>query len=361
MCIKKNNLTFTPMGRRIKRNRYALVIQFFLILFYFIGVLLFIQKWSKQYQYDFSTIEIVSYTIFNTLVLLVWPFINNFVLIKLFIKGKGKWLIVLAQIFLLYFTLYTSAWIDAVYLSKYKVEWLMSDDHVNSRFFIVLCFTGIFSMFKFMLLFFEKNDAEKELKIMQMESDLKFLRTQISPHFLQNSLNNIYSYSLQKREETPDLVLKLSNILRYVLHAESNYQYSLLVNEVKICRDYTDLFLVNKRWLSKIGFQTDSLANAGNIYIEPHILLTILENAFKYTNLDEENSFIHFKVSIKHEKIEISCSNYYSQTPINTTKIGLENLRNRLDIVYNKKHFLQITDENNIFTVNLSLPIIKND
>jgi len=198
----------------------------------------------------------------------------------------------------------------------------------------------------------EKRAVQAEAD--KTQAELSFLKAQINPHFLFNTLNNIYSLAVMQSPNTADSIMKLSNIMRHVTDDVSE-NYISLASEVACIRDYIDL---QKLRLSK-NVQIDFSAS-GNLEqksIAPLILMTFIENVFKYGISNHQAALITIKLQAEENFISFFCQNQLFESFSNTERsgIGLANTRQRLAHLYPNKHTLDISRENNLFTVSLTL------
>ncbi len=194
-------------------------------------------------------------------------------------------------------------------------------------------------------------EAEKE----KIDSELQSLKSQINPHFLFNSLNVIYSLTLNNDKATSEVVLKLSDILRYVIY-DSTKEKVLLSSELSLLKKYIDL--------QKFRIEDEASISLTNeidydVKVAPLIFLTLLENSFKHgIKNDIENIFININLYSDKKKIAFKIENNKSETEQNTQKpsgVGLKNVRKRLTLEYPDKHKLIIQDKGNRFMVYLEI------
>jgi hypothetical protein len=198
-----------------------------------------------------------------------------------------------------------------------------------------------------------------EKRAIQAEADkanaeLSFLKAQINPHFLFNTLNNIYSLAVTKNENTADSILKLSNIMRYVTD-DVREDFGSLDNEIECMRDYIDLQRLRLGKKMNVDFLVNGQTE--NKKIAPLILMTFIENVFKYGISSHEQSEISIKISVEDHNIIFFCRNRLFDVKRNPgrTGIGIANTRQRLQHLYPNKHFLDIKTGNGLYTVHLSL------
>ncbi len=185
-------------------------------------------------------------------------------------------------------------------------------------------------------------------------AELSFLKAQINPHFLFNTLNNIYSMAVTKSEHTAGTIMKLSNIMRYVTD-DVNEDYVSLQSEVDCITDYIDLQKL--RLGKKVALEFSVSGDLDNKKIAPLILMTFIENVFKYGTSNHENSVLTIRVSASDQQIDFFSQNqlFATDRKIERTGIGISNTKLRLEHLYPGKHRLDIKREGGFFTVELSL------
>lgn len=200
-----------------------------------------------------------------------------------------------------------------------------------------------------------------ESRMMQAEADkanaeLSFLKAQINPHFLFNTLNNIYSLAITRDEHTAESIMKLSNIMRYVTD-DVREDFVSLENEIECLRDYIDLQKLRLGKKMKVEFIVEGMI-AGK-KIAPLILMNFIENVFKYGISNHEPSDILIRLSVQDDNIIFFCQNKLFETkqPSARIGIGLQNTRQRLQHLYADKHFLNINTDNGFYTVHLTLQV----
>lgn len=231
------------------------------------------------------------------------------------------------------------------------------------NFFLITSLTVLFSVVLIMVLKLLKNwyheeQSKKQLVQLNLETELKFLKSQINPHFLFNSLNNLYALTLMKSDSAPEVVLKLSNILRYVLYETIEGKVPL-EKEIQYLNDYIELEKI--RLGNRVDIRFHTSGNLSTRVVEPMLFLTFVENSFKHgasaaisngwvdIDLNTESNDIHF--SIANSKQEMGADRLNS----GSGGIGLENLKKRLDILYPGRYSLAVADEPDSYKVNLTL------
>ena len=199
------------------------------------------------------------------------------------------------------------------------------------------------------------DKKRREIETDKLSTELSFLRTQINPHFLFNTLNNIYSLAVVKSDATPIAVLKLSSIMRYVL-SETKNDWVPLDNEIRFIQDYIEL--QKMRLTDKVSISFTITGNTGNKTIAPLLLIPFVENAFKYGISTKEESAISIRLNVDDQQIGFVVNNNIVATEIERTDkngIGLANVKRRLELLYPSDHTLQIGKHDNVYSVKLVL------
>jgi two-component system LytT family sensor kinase len=184
-------------------------------------------------------------------------------------------------------------------------------------------------------------------------AELSFLKAQINPHFLFNTLNNIYTLAVTKDEYAPDSIMKLSNIMRYVTD-DVSVDLVPLQSEIDCITDYIELQRLRMNDDTHIDFTVKG--GADNKTIPPLVLMTFIENVFKYGISNHEPSVITINIVV-NDSITLFCQNRIFNTKKQTqrTGIGIKNTKQRLEHLYPGRHLLYITSDNEYYTVQLTL------
>ncbi|MEG0500490.1 MAG: histidine kinase, partial [Rikenellaceae bacterium] len=189
-------------------------------------------------------------------------------------------------------------------------------------------------------------------------AELALYKAQINPHFLFNALNSIYSLVLPHSELASDAVIKLSSILRYMLY-EADKKYVSLDKEMEVIRDYLALQKFKFNDVTNVSFRIEgSLAGYS---IEPLLLMTFVENAFKYGADNITPSFIAIDVAVIDGYFIMSVRNkiVIAQSKSENSGIGIKNIKRRLDLIYQENYMLDIKKEDGeIFSVKLKLKLL---
>ncbi len=200
------------------------------------------------------------------------------------------------------------------------------------------------------------EEWKQALEKQKVTTELEYLKQQINPHFLFNSLNSIYSLALTNSEITTHSILKLSSILRYMLY-ESEDSMVMLQKELDTVKDYIDLHKLRLTELVDVQYKVTGVA--GHHTIAPFVLIPLIENAFKYGTDTASPSFIHIQLDIGSDDIRLEVSNKIVRKVTNETSsgIGLKNIERRLELLYPSEHLLRTHVENEVYKVTLQLKL----
>ncbi|WP_183562093.1 sensor histidine kinase [Mucilaginibacter sp. SP1R1] len=185
-------------------------------------------------------------------------------------------------------------------------------------------------------------------------AELSFLKAQINPHFLFNTLNNIYTLAVTKDDNAADSIMKLSNIMRYVTDDVAD-DFVPLQSEIDCISDYIELQRLRIGNNTLVNYTVDGVTDGKKI--APLVLMTFIENVFKYGISKHEKSVIDINVQTTDTQISFFCSNsiFPGRNENQRTGIGIKNTRQRLLHLYPDKHLLNISDQNLRYTVQLTL------
>jgi LytS/YehU family sensor histidine kinase len=198
------------------------------------------------------------------------------------------------------------------------------------------------------------KEREKNLIKEKLETELKFLKSQTSPHFLLNTLNNIYALARKKSDYTPEVVMRLSELLRFMLY-ETNDSLIKLNTEIKVLEDYLELETL--RYNQRLSVSFEKNIDDDHYKLTPFLLLPFVENAFKHGVSETRfESFIYINVSVIHHLLcfEIENSKDNCEHAKSITNIGLMNVKRRLELTYTD-YTLRVDDNSETFKVNLSV------
>ncbi len=336
---------------KIIKTQWIQHIGFWMLSFY---ILLNILRLGNNIQ----KIDLI-YTALFMINILGVVYVNLKILIPLFLaRKKYIWFSVLGIINLLLFS-DLNIWlfdyfVDYILPNYYFISYYNLEDILKFH----LAFLVLTTLIKLSKAWFLLAETEKQVAIAKDEknmAELEALKSQINPHFLFNSLNNIYSLSRKSSDKTSESILILSDMMRYVLY-ETSSDYVKLKDEVKFMKDFVQLQKLRIDKNSEIKLEVD-ISNF-ELKVAPLIFLTFLENSFKHgVKGDIGNTFAHFELKNDKNVLSFHAENNKCETKDEEsgTGIGLTNVVRRLDILYPNKYELDINDRGDIFQINLKL------
>ena len=203
----------------------------------------------------------------------------------------------------------------------------------------------------------EKDYREQKVQKEKVEAELQMLKTQINPHFLFNTLNSIYVLAMKNSDQTASTVMKLSDILDYILYKIDAPRIAI-ADEIQIIENYIELEKVRFTDRAELTFTHNFISK--DLQIPPMLIIPFVENAFKHgVSRSMEKAWIKISITEENKRLDISVSNSKSQNPMKskTGGIGLVNAKKRLDLLFNEDYTLDIAEKNNRYDVLLSIPI----
>ncbi len=201
----------------------------------------------------------------------------------------------------------------------------------------------------------KRND---DLQRMQLETELNFLKSQIQPHFFFNTLNNLYALVIKKSPKAPNVVMKLSEIMQYVLYEVKEPKISLMKS---INYLYSYLELEKLRYGERVKSEINIEGNIDDVEIPPLLFLPFLENCFKHGTNHSKDIKVIIDFVVKDNFLYFTVENNFvksdDETPIHG--IGIENVKRRLQLLYGSGYGLKTRSKGNTYTVNLKLPLYE--
>lgn len=226
-------------------------------------------------------------------------------------------------------------------------------------FFIIVLVAAI----RIVQYWYENEKATKALEKEKLEAELNFLKAQIHPHFLFNTLNNLYSLTLQKSDDAPQVVLRLSGLVNYMLYHTRDAQVPLS-KEIESLHNYVALERIRHGNSLDIAFDVSGEINQARI--APMLLLPFIENSFKHGVSEElENKWISIDLNVENSKLDFRLENSkspnsgftHSHLSMQTGGIGLNNVQRRLELLYPHHHELKVCDEGDSYFVRLTIDL----
>ncbi len=326
------------------------------ILFWTVLYLILVSLDSKELGMVFTLGT--SFVTVGFFVLLVY--INRVYLFPQYIKSKNLFWHIISLI------------VTAILLTPVKsfVFYFIYFEHPEKRdfilenqyfFFLSFLFMGAGStIFYIMHEWFKSQQETNELQNKTLQSELNFLKSQINPHFLFNTLNNLYALTLKKSDLAPEIVLRLSEMIRYMLY-ECNESKVYLRKEINCLKNYLELEKLRQG--KKFDIQFELIGEVHNQKIVPLLFIPFLENSFKHGLSNQlGEGYVHIKMQIDDDTVETYIEN--SKPPTLPSKpgpksggIGLVNVKRRLDLLYPDDHELEINNHPNTYSVYLKVKL----
>ena len=308
------------------------------LIFELLGGWMLIDKHETLYSFYLWGL---SYTI--SIMAVIW--VNHFVLIPYFLDKKK---------YFLYGLLLIGAIFLGVSIKIYPKINLVGITKMSS-FLLYTTGTGMAAFFLRRNILFRRDNEEKAK--LQKEMELNYLKEQVNPHFLFNSLNSIYALSRQQSPETPDVVMQLSELMRYQLES-SKKDTVLLKEELEFIENY--LLLEEKRLSKRCTIEFLITGELPGLKVAPMLLIPFVENAVKHgAQSTNDQSTIDISVAIKNTTLHFCIVN--SKPPkvseLNRKGLGLENVQRRLNLLYPNAHVLEIDDTKKTYRVKLSIDL----
>ncbi|MDV6220557.1 sensor histidine kinase [Flavitalea sp. BT771] len=317
--------------------------------FWLIVFLLFI--FLKEYPNRMTGATLICLVLQETLELAIPSYTQNLLILPFF--KQRKWLLgiilYLLQVFALIYGLpYLLNGIGLMFPIQDRVDW--RKEHIT---FSMIAFTVIATMFKLGL---DRLIGDKQ----QKDDQLRHLKAQLNPHFLFNTLNNLYGLSVAGSKKLPDLMLKLSELLRYSLY-ETHQTYVAVQKELDYIHNYVELERI--RLSDKTDIQLSISGDYTGQYIAPLLLIIFVENSFKHFSAPKGHpAFVHIQLGFQNGHLQLLVINSVDPDWVpskNRSKggLGLNNVKQRLDLIYPEQYTLKTTRESNIFKVNLTVDL----
>lgn len=324
-------------------DKKALIKTLFLnaVIYLLVFLLDILKSWHYRDQFE-SEMEFYSSTFLNVSIIMGLIWINHLLLIR-YLFDKKKYLlygVILFGIVLFvgFYIGYEGGW--------YKVVAI-------TLFYSYTTGMGMGAFFLRRSLRIKKQINEKEQ--LQRKMEVNYLKAQVNPHFLFNSLNSIYSLSRKQSTETPDVVMQLSELMRYQLESAKRDSV-ILKEELAFLENY--LLLEEQRLSTRCKIEFTIEGDAIDLQIAPMLLIPFVENAIKHgAHSTNEKSIIDVTISIKNNKFDFFVENSKPSTVFKNQRqgIGLINVKRRLQLLYPKAHTLKIDDTERNYKVFLSI------
>ncbi|OCX53248.1 hypothetical protein BEL04_02785 [Mucilaginibacter sp. PPCGB 2223] len=305
----------------------------------------------KEYPNRMTGATLICLVLQETLELAIPSYAQNFLVLPFF--RRGKWLLgitlYLVQVTSLIYVLpYILNGVGLLFAIRDHVDW--RNEHIT---FSMFAFTVIASFFKIGM---DQLIRDKQRK----DDELRHLKAQLNPHFLFNTLNNLYGLSVAESKKLPDLMLKLSELLRYSLY-DTNQNYVAVQKELDYIINYVELERI--RLSEKTDIALDITGDYTDQYIAPLLLIIFIENSFKHFSAAQgQRAFVYITFNISGNRLHLHVQNSTDPDYIpvqNKSKggLGLHNVKQRLDLIYPQQYILKTVKENTHYEVNLEIDL----
>ena len=275
---------------------------------------------------------------------------------------KNKLVLFLLFIFIACFTITITWWFLIKYCFNYPYAGIIEVIVSIMPFFVIGVVMGI--LLKLARATMQQQIQDEQAKTAQKQSELSLLQSQLSPHFLFNTLNNLYGISITQHERLPGLLLKLSELLRYAVY-DTKIPFVPLREEIDYISNYIDFekIRISDRLLLTVEIETGIHST---IKVAPMVLIVFIENAFKHAkNTQDQKIYIAISLAISDKFVVFTVSNSYStaanikhNTVLNVSSgLGLSNTIKRLDLLYGTDYLLKKFAKDDVYTIQLSLPV----
>jgi len=323
----------------------------FWVIVFFLYILL------KEYPQRMSGITLFCLVLQETLELVIPCYSQNLLVLPFFKRRKwlmGIVLYLVQLVILIKFFPYLLNGIGRLFAAVFHITDVVTDWQDQHIAFTMVAFTIIATFTKAGL---DRLIRDKE----QKENELRHLKAQLNPHFLFNTLNNLYGLSVAESKKLPDLMLKLSELLRYSLY-DTNQHYVALQKEIDYLSNYVELERIRLSGNSDIVLSVEG--DTTERYIAPLLMIVFIENAFKHFSAAKgEQAFVYIMLSVNEDEMHLNVQNSVDPgfAPVLSPKrkggLGLENAQQRLDLIYPGQYRLKINKNPDYFETDLTLEL----
>lgn len=348
---------------RLLESRWLYHIFFWLVLIILLTIGTIASSQDPETGEAMGTLVALRNVVIELAVHAVAVYVNLLILIPRFLQRRKYLQYILLLIALV-------AFITPIHATEeYFVEYrhiLKEDDTaqlLGARFFVlsainVMLMVGLTTVLKFAREWFTHQREKQELERQKLQAELNFLKSQINPHFLFNTLNNVYSLTLKKSDTAPEVVLKLSDMMRYMLY-ESNEKQVPLEKEINYIKNYIDLEKLRQGKSVDIDVQVHG--DVQGKYIAPLLFIPFLENSFKHgVNRNIAHSWVRIDLGVEGHRLVFTVENNKPADKAPASKsggIGLKNVKRRLALVYPDKHHLDIQEGETTYKTRLTIQL----
>jgi len=346
------------MQSLINRNRVVLMH----LSFWCVYLSFFIYRVSSfQRGPDIDWVRVMTVAAIQVSFAMTVSYLNYFLFLPRFLADKNGW-----RYFVQFSISFAVIFLIRLYLERFIIgNYFEHSDYLyEPRFIIQVVITNLFiviflGMIRFAVDWFEFEARKKNIENEKLMAELNFLKAQINPHFLFNTLNNLYYLAYTKSPNTAEVIAKLSQMMRYMIY-DSNAPLVPLSREIEYMENY--ISLERLRLNDQIPIQFTVNGDAGRFLITPFIFITFLENAFKHgVSNNNPNAWVKISIQLKENECfyEVENSKILAGKPESEEKsgIGLQNVKRRLELSYPGRYQLQVNDRPDSYAVRLKITL----
>lgn len=342
---------------KVKKKTLEITAHFIGWLIFLSFPILFAPEPPQELQNKFGNFYLLP-LFFNSGLLIIVFYFNYFVLIPRYLFTNRYVIYILFSLFCVIITLFVSAMVVMTFYHKPPDAMLIRPP---VRSILPMAFNNSILMFVVTFLasiVLRLNSRWKLTEQKRLQSELSSLKSQINPHFLFNSLNSIYAETLGKADIASEMILKLSDMMRYTT-TEAHHDKVPIQKELDYITNYIELQKL--RLASKAKLEYRIAGNSDSIEIAPFLLIPFIENAFKYGVNSEQNSSIRIDLETSKTDLTLTVYNKKVETEkslLETFGVGVKNTMQRLSLLYPEKHLLKIIDSDKDYTVSLHINLV---
>lgn len=345
----------SAIGNNLKQDNLLLYRRWPWHLLFWVGYALF-RFWPYYITVSYYTTPFLEYMLISEVMIVGVSYFTIWLYKRLFQKKK----------YIVYFSIGGITWLLYLYSRTLFQFWYLHDepgfkvyfdDVVFNNIAVVLVYFLFLTACKYFKDGYIAQQFETARKEQQLMAEVNNLKSQIAPHFLFNTLNNLYGLAVEKSDKLPDLMLRLSDLLRHSLY-ETQKPLVSLNDEINTIKSYINLESI--RLEDDLELTFDNTIPQDAVYqVAPLILIVFVENAFKHAKLVQPAPVkIAIKMSVEKDVFSLVVKNNYREDPkITSNGIGLANVKRRLEVLYPGKHQLTITKDEAFYAITLELQL----
>ena len=328
--------------------------------FWWVYISFFLYQITSRHGNDIDWQRVLTTASLQVIFASIAAYMNYFFFLPRFLVRRNPWIY-----FAEFAVPFAALMVIRLMLERYLIDGFTGQEDwlYKSRFVVQVCMTNLFivifvAMLRFALEWIDLETKKKEVQNEKLTAELNFLKAQINPHFLFNTLNNLYYLAYSKSENTTEVIAKLSQMMRYMIY-ESNHARVLLTKEIEYMLSYVSLERL--RLNNQIPIKFEVIGTADNLWITPLIFITFLENAFKHgVNNSNPNAWVNISVQLRGKQCTYVVENSKttdSKDAGEKSGIGLKNVQRRLELSYPGQHSLEIAETPERYSIKLNLTL----